>query len=300
MIFPKSVKIVEVSPRDGLQNESLILSTIDKVKLIRSIIDSGISNIELTSFVHPKVIPQLADAELLLKKVPWYNNLHYSALVPNLKGFERAQNTKLKNVTVFISASESHNQNNVNFSILESLKILNNVCSKAILKGFKIRGEIAVSFGCPFEGKIPKKRVLYISKKLCEMGCSEIVLADTIGIANPRQVYDMFSSIRNEIAKIPIAAHFHDTNGVAFANIIAAIQANIRIFDSSIGGLGGCPFAPGAKGNISTESLVYLMNKMNIKTGINIKKLMESIKLLEKLLNKKIQLIPEIKKIKNK
>ena len=298
MKLPESIKIIEVGLRDGLQNESTILTTEDKLDLIKSLIDSGISNIEVTSFVHPKLVPQLADAELLLEKIPWNKNISYSALIPNLKGFERSQNTNLKEITIIISASESHNKSNVNCSISESLERLEKVCRIAKSKGTKIRGEIAVSFGCPFEGEILPNHIVSIVKDLYEMGSSEVVLADTIGVANPRQVYNIFTSIKSILPELSLAAHFHDTNKTALANITAAIWADVRIFDSSIGGLGGCPFAPGATGNVATENLVYMMDKMNINTGIDIKKLIRSVQLVEKLFKKNIKLIPELKKIK--
>ncbi len=300
MNFPKYIKIVEVGLRDGLQNENVIINTKDKVYLVESLIKSGVSNIELTSFVNPKIIPQLSDAESLLEEVPWDNNITYSALVPNIKGFERAKQTKLKGITVFVSASESHNRANVNCSIDESLKKIEEICLIAKNKEIKIRGIIAVSFGCPFEGDIPDKNLLGIVSRLHEMGCNEIALADTIGVADPKQVYDIFNLIGEKIPGLIMAAHLHDTNKRALANILAAIQAGVEIFDSAIGGLGGCPFAPGATGNVSTEDLVFMFNKMGINTGIDIKKLLDCITILEKLLKKNINLIPELQKLKNK
>jgi hydroxymethylglutaryl-CoA lyase len=298
MNFPKYIKIVEVGLRDGLQNEDVIIDTKDKVYLVESLIKSGISNIELTSFVNPKIIPQLSDAELLLKEVPWDKGIAYSALVPNMRGFERANQTKLREITVFISASESHNMANVNCSVEESLKKIEEICLIAKDKEIKIRGEIAVSFGCPFEGDIPSKNLLGIVNKLYGMGCDEIALADTIGVANPRQVYDIFNLIGEKIPGLIMAAHLHDTNRRALANIIAAIQAGVEIFDSAIGGLGGCPFAPGASGNVSTENLVLMLNKMGISTGIKIEQLINCVGLIEKLLKKHIDLIPELQKLK--
>lgn len=298
MNFPKCIKIVEVGPRDGLQNESFTISTKDKLQLVKALIESGISNIEITSFSHPKLIPQLADAELLLDIIPWNDRISYSALVPNLKGFERAQQTKLKEITVVISASESHNKANINCTVSESLENVKEIFKIARTKGIKVRGEIAVSFGCPLEGEIPVKNLMSIVDNLYESGCSEIVLADTIGIANPRQVYEIFCLIKKNFPNLIIAAHFHDTNKMALANILASIQAEVSIFDSSIGGIGGCPFAPGATGNVATENVVFMLNKMNINTGIDIRQLMKSILLIEKLFKKSINLIPELRKLK--
>lgn len=299
MNFPKYIKIVEVGLRDGLQNEDAIINTKDKVYLVELLIKSGISNIELTSFVNPEIIPQLSDAELLLEKVPWDKDMIYSALVPNIKGFERAQHTKLREITVFISASESHNKANVNCSIAESLKKIEEICSIAKNKEIKLRGEIAVSFGCPFEGDISSKNLLDIVSSMYGMGCNEIALADTIGVANPKQVYDIFNLTKGKIPGLITAAHLHDTNKRALANILAAMQAGVEIFDSAIGGLGGCPFAPGATGNISTENLVFMLDKMGINTGIKIKQLINCVSLIEKLLKKHIDLIPELQKLKN-
>jgi hydroxymethylglutaryl-CoA lyase len=284
--FPEKIKIIEVGPRDGLQNESVILSTSDKVQLINSLVECGITNIEVTAFVHPKLIPQLADAELLLDMLPWNDNLSYSALIPNLKGFERAKRTKLKDVTYVISASESHNKANVGSSIQDSLTQFYEICRNGNDFGIRVKGEISVSFGCPFEGEIPIKKLLSIVNSLYESGCKEIVLADTIGIANPKQVFDIFCLIKKDLPDLNMAAHFHDTNKMALANILAAIQAGITVFDSSIGGLGGCPFAPGATGNVSTESLVFMLDKMNINTGINRLQLMKSILLIENFFRK--------------
>jgi hydroxymethylglutaryl-CoA lyase len=285
--FPEKIKIVEVGPRDGLQNEPVILNTADKLQLITSLIECGITNIEVTAFVHPKLIPQLADAELLLDKLPWDNNLSYSALIPNIKGFERAKRTKLKNVTYVISASEAHNKANVGSSIQDSLTQFYEICRNGNDFGIRVKGEISVSFGCPFEGEIPVNKLLKIVNSLYESGCKEIVLADTIGIANPKQVFDIFCLIKKDLPDLIMAAHFHDSNKMALANIVAAIQAGITVFDSSIGGLGGCPFAPGATGNVSTESLVFMLDKMNINTGINRLQLMKSVSLIENIFSKK-------------
>jgi len=298
MIFPESIKIVEVGPRDGLQNECTVFNIEQKLQLINSLIDSGIKNIEVTSFVHPKIIPQLADAERLLELIPWNKDVNYNALVPNEKGFERSAKTNLREITVFLSASESHNKKNTNCSISDSLRRIENICRLAKESDIKIRAIIATAFGCPFEGEVPVERVLLITKELYRMGCYEVALGDTIGVANPRQVFDVFNTIRKELPELSYAAHFHDTNKMALANVVTAMQAGVEIFDSSIGGLGGCPFAPGATGNVSTENLVYMLNKMNIETGINLKKLINSISLIEEVLNRKIELIPEFKKIK--
>lgn len=292
MKLPKEISIVEVVLRDGLQSESNVLSVEEKLSILESILDSGINNIELTSFVHPKKVPQLADAEILLEKVPWSDSITYSGIVPNMKGFERALNTKLKEITVIISASESHNIENINSSISQSLNELELVCKLAKNKEIKVRGEISVAFGCPFEGEISFKKLKYIINKLTGFGCFEIVLADTIGQANPLQVFDTFKNTYRAFPQIILAAHFHDANNLALANIFAALQTGVSKFDSSLGGLGGCPFIPNAIGNVSTEKLVHMMNKMQITTNVDIKKLIASIGLLEKLIKKNIPIPP--------
>lgn len=298
MNFPKYIKIVEVGPRDGLQNECFTISLKDKLQLVRALIESGISNIEITSFSNPKLIPQLADAELLLDMIPWNDSLSYSALVPNLKGFERAQQTKLKEVTVVVSASESHNKANVNCTVSESLERIKEISKIANTKGIKVRGEIAVSFGCPFEGEISFKHLMDIVNCLYEMSCTEIVLADTIGIASPSQAFKTFCLIKKNLPRLITAAHFHDTNKMALANILASLQAGVSVLDSSIGGIGGCPFTPGATGNVATESVVFMLNRMGVDTGIDIKQLIKCVFLLEKLIKKQIDLIPELRKLK--
>lgn len=294
MNLPKKITIVEVGLRDGLQNESVILPTGDKVILLKSLIESGIKNIEVTSFVHPKWVPQLADAEALLSMIPESRDVIYSAIVPNMKGYERLKETSIKEITLIISASEKHNKKNLNHTISESLNDLEAICKNLKDGEIRARGEISMSFGCPFEGNIPLDRVEWIVDRFYKMGILEIILADTIGIANPRQVYDIFSSMKKLFKGVAFAAHFHDTNKMALANILAAINAGITIFDSSIGGLGGCPFAPGASGNVATENLVYMAAKMGIDTEIDLLKLLQSINVLEKLLNRKIELIPAL------
>ncbi|MBN2073544.1 MAG: hydroxymethylglutaryl-CoA lyase, partial [Actinobacteria bacterium] len=215
---------------------------------------------------------------------------------PNLKGFERSIKTNLKQITVFLSASESHNRKNINCSTSDSLNMINDICRLAGEKNIKVKVIIATAFGCPFEGKVPVERILFISKELYKMGCHEIAYGDTIGIANPKQCFILFKTLKNELPGLECRAHFHDTSGMGLANVIAAMQAGVKIFDSSIGGLGGCPFAPGASGNISTENLVYMLSEMGINTGINIRELIKCIGLIEKVLNRKIVLIPELKK----
>ncbi|MFZ5634775.1 MAG: hydroxymethylglutaryl-CoA lyase [Bacillota bacterium] len=270
MELPERVVVVEVGPRDGLQNESFILETDFKVDLLNCLIKAGFERIEVTSFVHPRWIPQLKDAGEVLRKVGLPPGTRLSALVPNLKGYQRARAGGIKEVNIVLSASESHNMKNVNRSIKESLLDFQVITEAAHRDGILVRGSVAVSFGCPYEGKVEPHKVLGIVSRLWEIGCYEVVLADTTGVANPLQVYNLFSSILERIAGISVAAHFHDTRGMGLANVLAALQAGVRVFDSSVGGLGGCPYAPGAPGNIATEVLLNMLAEMNIETGVDL------------------------------
>jgi hydroxymethylglutaryl-CoA lyase len=298
MNLPEKIKIIEVSLRDGLQNEQIVLKTEDKYLLIRSLIESGVTNIEVTSFVHPKKVPQMADAELLLDMLQWDDNLSYSALIPNLRGFERARNTKIKEVVFVLSASESHNKANVGCNINESFIQLEEVIKAAYNSAIKVKVEVAVSFGCPYEGNVPAASLLDVINRIYRLGCREITVADTIGIADPSKVFDIFTLVKNEFPDLTTTAHFHDTYKMGLANILSAIQAGVNIFDSSVGGLGGCPFAPGVTGNVSTENLVFMLEKMGICTGIDLTCLVKSVLLIEKFFQKNIDLIPSLKKIK--
>lgn len=269
MKFPQKVSIVEVGPRDGLQNEPFFMSTDMKINLINCLIMSGIKRIEATSFVHPRWIPQLKDAEEVIKGVNTGPDIRISALIPNLRGYERARDCGVKEINLVISASQSHNLKNVNRTIAESLKDLSRITEAALRDEIRVRGSVAVSFGCPYEGKVQPDRVFDIAGELKRMGCFEIVLADTVGAANPAQVYRLFSGTGEKVPGVGLAAHFHDTRGLGLANVLAAMQAGVTVFDSSIGGMGGCPYAPGAPGNIATEKLVLMLSEMEIETGID-------------------------------
>lgn len=273
MIFPLKVSIVEVGPRDGLQNESFFMPTAMKINLVNRLILSGVKRIEATSFVHPRWIPQLKDAEEVIKGVDQGPDTRISALIPNLKGYERARDCGVKEINLVLSASQSHNLKNVNRTIEESLKELGRITEAAQRDGIMVRGSVAVSFGCPYEGKVQPDRVFAIAGELKKMGCFEIVLADTVGVANPAQVYRVFSGTGEKVTGVGLAAHFHDTRGLGLANVLAAMQAGVTVFDSSIGGMGGCPYAPGAPSNIATEKLVVKLAEMEIETGIDTCKL---------------------------
>jgi len=280
------VEIVEVGPRDGLQNEAVTIPTPVKAALIRRLVGAGLRRIEATSFVHPKWIPQLADAVELVNSLDFSEPVRYSALVPNLRGLERALQTPIREVAVFMSASESHNRSNINKSIAETFPVLAEVVQEAKKRGLTVRGYVSTAFGCPFEGAVPMANVMLVVEKLVDMGVDEISVGDTIGVATPNLVRERFRELRRSFPDIPLAGHFPDTYGMAVANVLAAMEEGIRIFDSAIGGLGGCPYAPGASGNLSTEDLVYLLHGMGIETGVDMDRLVEAGQFVQQHLGK--------------
>ena len=284
------VEIVEVGPRDGLQNEKTIVALEDKIKLIKVLAEAGLKNIEATSFVHPKWVPQLADGDLVIQALDdlGLEKVNISALIPNEKGFQRALNVGIKEICLFVSASASHNRNNVNMEPEESINNFNNIIKTAREKSIKVRTIIVTAFVCPFEGVVAPDKVLKLAKTLEGIGSDEIILADTIGRANPVQVYSLFKLLRQHIANAQLSAHFHDTMGMGLANVVAALQAGITKFDSSIGGLGGCPYAPGASGNIATEDLVNMFESMGIKTGVNLEMLIEICAMVESIIGRPV------------
>lgn len=282
------VRIVEVGPRDGLQNEKEILSTDVKVGLIDRLTASGLRFIEASSFVNPKWIPQLADAAEVLSQIEKAPGICYSALVPNLRGMERAAQTGLQEVAVFMSASETHNQKNINKSIEETFPVLAEVVKEAQTLGLRVRGYVSTVFGCPYEGDVPIDNSLRVTERLLEMGVYEVSIGDTIGVATPKQVHEKLSVLAWEYTPQRLAAHFHDTRGTGLANVVAALNEGIRTFDSSIGGLGGCPYAPGAAGNISTEDLVYLLDGMGCETGVDLAKLLGAGAYIQKQLGREL------------
>ncbi|MCM3143331.1 hydroxymethylglutaryl-CoA lyase [Brevibacillus sp. MER 51] len=270
------VQIVEVGPRDGLQNESAIVPAAAKIALIHKLMAAGLKRIEASSFVNPKWIPQLADADEVLQGINRSQEVMLSALVPNIRGLERARQCGLTEIALFMSASETHNQKNINKPIADTYPILREVAQEALALGMKVRGYISTVFGCPYEGNVPLDNSRRVTEALLEMGVYEISLGDTIGVATPKQVHEVFGELVKDVTNERLAAHFHDTRGTGLANVAAALDEGIRIFDSSIGGLGGCPYAPGAAGNISTEDLVYMLHGMDYETGVDLEKLIEA------------------------
>lgn len=282
------VKIVEVGPRDGLQNETEILPTEVKIQLIHKLAGAGLTSIEATSFVSPRWIPQLADAEEVLTGIERRPGVVYSALVPNLRGLERARASGLTEVAVFMSASETHNRKNINKSIEDTLPVLQEVTREAIALGMRVRGYVSTVFGCPYEGKVPIENSRRIVRELLTMGVYEVSLGDTIGVATPKQVLEVCEVLAQDVPTRQLAGHFHNTRGTGLANVLAALEAGIRTFDSSIGGLGGCPYAPGAAGNISTEDLVYMLHGMDYDTGIDQTRLLEAGLYVQKQLGREL------------
>ncbi|WP_429843860.1 hydroxymethylglutaryl-CoA lyase [Brevibacillus sp. FIR094] len=270
------VQIVEVGPRDGLQNESAIVPAAAKITLIHKLMEAGLKRIEASSFVNPKWIPQLADADEVLQGISRSQEVTLSALVPNIRGLERARQCGLTEIALFMSASETHNQKNINKRIEDTYPILREVAHEALTLGMRVRGYISTVFGCPYEGNVPLDNSRRVTEALLEMGVYEISLGDTIGVATPKQVHEVFGGLVKDVTNERLAAHFHDTRGTGLANVAAALEEGIRIFDSSIGGLGGCPYAPGAAGNISTEDLVYMLHGMDYETGVDLEKLIEA------------------------
>ena len=284
----KEVKITEVGPRDGFQSEKTILKTEDKIDIINNLIEAGFPRIEVSSFVSPKAIPQLADAEIILNKVNRSSQTTLAALVPNARGALRAVEAKLDEIVVFLSASESHNKKNVNRSVKESLLGFKEIADIAGKNNIPIQGDIATAFGCPFEGNISSKKLADISKEYKLMGFKGVTLGDTTGMATPPVVIDAINAIRDNVPDFNITLHFHNTRGVGLANVMSGLNLGITDYESCFGGMGGCPFAPNATGNICSEDLIYLLHEMGIETGIDLDKIISIAKKVENLVGHKL------------
>lgn len=276
MRIPKSVKLVEVGPRDGLQNESASLPVATKVELIDRLSKTGLKIIEAGSFVSPKSVPQMADTAEVLTRIRWVPGVSYPVLVPNLKGFEAARAAGAKEVAVFTAASETFVQKNIHCSIAESLERFSAVTAAAEAAGIRVRGYISCVLGCPYEGAIPVERVADVAARLLQIGCYEISLGDTIGVGTPVKTQAMLTSVAARVGCEKLAVHFHDTYGQALANILAALEMGIAIIDSSVAGLGGCPYAPGASGNVASEDVLYMLDGMGVETGVDLGALAET------------------------
>ena len=273
--LPETVRIREVGPRDGFQNEPEVIPTAENIGLIDLLAGTGLDRIEVTSFVRPDVIPQLADASEVLAGVDRPEGVSFSVLIPNMRGLERAlvQRDRFDEANFFLSASESHNIKNVNRSIEESLAGLEQVIDRAAGEGLRCEGVISTSFGCPYEGEVPVDRVLSIARRLVDAGCQEIGFGDTTGMANPAQVRSFFAEAQEQLDGVELTAHFHNTRGQGLANALAALEEGVTSFESSFGELGGCPVPPGSVGNVATEDLVSMFSEMGIDTGIDLEAL---------------------------
>jgi hydroxymethylglutaryl-CoA lyase len=274
--LPKKVTIYEVGPRDGLQNEARQVPTADKIRFIDALVGSGIRDIEITSFVSPKWIPQLADASEVARGVARPAGVRMSALVPNRRGLDTALAAGMKEIAVFMSASETHNQKNVNKSITDTLKAFDDVVPHARAAGVPVRAYLSTCFGCPYEGDVDPERVVALTGRLRDLGVYQVSVSDTIGVANPRQVEDVVGRVLGKYPAEAIAVHFHDTQGTALANCLVALTLGVTTIDSAAGGLGGCPYAPGASGNLATEDVVAMLHGMGVETGIDLDKLTEA------------------------
>lgn len=273
MAFPTNVRLVEVGARDGLQNEANPVSTAIKLELIDRLGDAGLSYIEAASFVSPKWVPQMGDAREVMTGIQRRSGITYAALTPNLKGLESALECGVQEVAVFGAASESFTQKNINCSIAESLERFAPVIELAKKSNIPVRGYVSTVMGCPYEGDIAPSKVAEVSKTLFDMGCYEISLGDTVGVGTPLKAKRMLEAVNQHIPMSKLAAHFHDTYGQALANLYAVLEEGIAVIDSSVAGLGGCPYAKGAAGNVASEDVVYLLNGLGIKSGINLEKL---------------------------
>lgn len=286
--LPESVRIVDVGPRDGLQNEPTQISHTDKARMIHALSNSGVSSVEIGAFVSPKWIPQMANTKELIPILSRYPNVKYSVLTPNLRGFQDALSTGkglIDEIAVFTAASDAFTQKNINCSVEESLGRFKEVIENAKSESLLVRGYISCTLGCPYQGYVSPSRVADVAQRLYQMGCSEISLGDTIGVGSPLSTVKMIEAVVN--AGVPIqslAVHFHDTYGQALANILAALECGVQVIDTSISGLGGCPYAPGASGNVATEDVVYLLNGLGIECGVDLDKLMIANNLVQEIL----------------
>jgi hydroxymethylglutaryl-CoA lyase len=281
------VKIREVGPRDGFQNEPEVIATDDKVRLVEMLARTGLTRLEVTSFVRPDVIPQLADGAEVLRRARIPDNVAVTVLIPNERGLDNALKLRehFQEVNLFLSASETHNRKNVNRSIEESLAGLERVVERARAEGLRCEGVISVAFGCPYEGDVPRERVFAIARRLVEAGCEEIAFGDTTGMANPRQVGEFFSEAD---LGVELTAHFHNTRGQGLANVVAALDAGVRSFESSFGELGGCPVPKGATGNIASEDLVSMLHEMGYETGIDLERLIDCAREVRQVLGRRL------------
>jgi hydroxymethylglutaryl-CoA lyase len=286
MTLPSTVRIVEVGPRDGLQNEKTLIPTATKIELIERLGAAGLRTIEAGSFVSPKWVPQMADSSDVLAGLQRRPGIDYPVLVPNMKGFEAAKEANVEEIAVFAAASQSFSRRNINCSIEESLGRFAPVVEKARVSGLKVRGYVSCVLGCPYEGEIAPAAVARVAQALHAMGCFEISLGDTIGVGTPRRTAAMLAAVTAELPVTALAIHAHDTYGQALANVLTALELGVRVVDSSVAGLGGCPYAKGATGNVATEDVVYMLHGLGIRTGIDLERLVDIGQWISAILNR--------------
>jgi len=287
--FPKRVTICEVGPRDGLQNEAQTVSAADKVRYVEMLVDAGVRAIEVTSFVSPIAVPQMADADEVFPAIRKRDGVRYITLVPNQRGLDRAMAAGVREIAVFTAASDTFAQRNIRMSIEDSLNVFRIVIARAHADGIAVRASVSTAFGCPFEGAVPAANVVRLAQQLLDAGADTLSIADTIGVATPNQVIEVVSGLLDAgITLDRFGLHFHDTRGTALANIMAGLQLGVHEFDSSAGGLGGCPFAPGATGNVATEDVLYLLDGMGIETGVDIGKLRDASRFVDGVLHGRV------------
>ena len=288
MRIPAQVSLVEVGPRDGLQNERTLLTTADKIAFIDRLSAAGCATIEVSAFVSPKWVPQMADAREVLSGLTRRDGVRYTALVPNRAGLARALEAGVTEIAIFAAASETFSQRNLNQSIDASLETYAEVCREALAADLKVRGYLSTCFGCPYEGPIAPAQVAGVARRLLDLGVFEVAISDTIGVAHPGQVPQVLDAVTAAVPLNQVALHFHDTRGTALANVLAALDYGVTTFDSSAGGLGGCPFAPGAAGNLATEDLLYMLDGLGVDTGVSLAGVAEASRFLESRLEHRL------------
>ena len=281
----RRVTIVEVGPRDGLQNEQAKVATADKIAFVDLLSAAQLPVIEVSAFVSPKWVPQMADASEVFAGISKRNGIRYTALVPNVAGLDRAMAAGVKEIAVFAASSETFSKKNINQSIDQSLAGYAEVCSRALANGLRVRGYLSTAFGCPYEGHVPPQRVAELAERLVQMGVFEVAVSDTIGVAHPAQVAQVLESVLSRLPIERIALHFHDTRGTALANVLEALSIGVTTFDASAGGLGGCPYAPGASGNLATDDLIYMLNGLGVETGVSLSALAKASAFIQRQLD---------------
>lgn len=286
--LPAEVRLMEVGPRDGLQNEKTVVETAAKIAFVEDLVRAGHRRVEVTAFVNPRWIPPLADHAEVARGVKRHEGVVFAALVPNMKGYEGARAAGIDEVSFVLAATDGHNKKNINATTDEALARYVEVAARAREDGIPFRGYVSCAFGCPYEGEVPYAKVVKVAKALLELGAYELSIGDTIGVGNPKQCAELMRALGSEVPLEKVALHLHDTRGTALANVVAGLASGVRAFDSAAGGLGGCPYAPGASGNLATEDLVYMLHGMGIETGVDLEKLCDASLKMERLLGRQL------------